>query len=158
MKFTCHHLSGWLRSEFLLSPLVLLSHLDSSFPQWSPLLPSHIWVHIISTIHLNKLMYHILILTILFITASPPALLFLKTGHRRLQKATANFAGDHTESPALHRHLGTSQPERSQQWATQTKSNVRSYLLSKWATSQHHYGSSLHHRYWQISKNIPIHS
>lgn len=98
------------------------------------------------------------LLTILFITASPPALLFLKTGHRRLQKATANFARDHTKSPALHRHLGTSQPERSQQWATQAKSNVRSYLLSKWATSQHHYGSSLYHRYWQINKNIPMHS
>lgn len=56
-------------------------------------------------------MYHILILTTLFITASPPALRL----ENRSREATASFAGDRAQSPALHGHLKARQPEGSQQ-------------------------------------------
>ena len=82
-------------------------------------------------------------------------LFFLKTGLRRLWKTTATFAGDHAKSPALHSHLEARQPEGSQWWATQAASKARWYLLSKRAASQHHYVSSLHHGYRQISKTNP---
>jgi len=65
---------------------------------------TYTYIYEINVVYQKKLIFHVLILTTLFVKTSPPALLSENRGYKTLH-SSSSFTGDHVELPPLHSHV-----------------------------------------------------